>query len=115
MTGQKWNCPTCGSEVRGWLIGRPCNACELEGICKMLVARAEQAERERDEARAQAVWAEAVFYPEAMDPLWRAYCPPGGVWLGSDGWGRGEVLNFPTEAEALAAGRALPWWKVIAQ
>lgn len=56
MTGQKWNCPTCGSEVRGWLIGRTCNACELEGICKMLVARAEKAEslcgdlrRERDD------------------------------------------------------------------
>lgn len=82
-----------------------------------LRVRAERAEKalkrareERDEARAQAVWAEPVYYPGATVPLWRVYCPPGGTPLATEGWGGLGILDFATEAEALAAGRAVPWW-----
>lgn len=78
--------------------------------------RAEKAEAERDEARAQAVWSIHVNAPIG----WVACAPGGGgegLRLVDGAWVEqtmciSEGTRFSTEAEALAAGRALPWWEV---
>lgn len=80
--------------------------------------RAEKAEAERDEARAQAVWAIQVNAPIG----WVACAPGGGaegLRLVDGAWVEqtmcvAEGSRFPTEEEALDAGRALPWWEVQA-
>lgn len=77
--------------------------------------RAEKAEAERDEARAQAVWVEGCAHHSGEpSTLWIA-CAPGGMRLHEEGWSRGSFpLLFGTAGEARAAGRALPWWEVQA-
>lgn len=79
--------------------------------------RAEKAERERDEARALAVWAKPCGFG-----AWVAEAPGGRllyreVRRGSNFWARPKsvdlmAMRFDAEAEALAAGRAVPWWEV---
>lgn len=89
---------------------------ELAKVVKALRERAEKAEAERDEARAQAVWAIHVNAPIG----WVACAPGGGgegLRLVDGAWVEqtmciSEGTRFSTEAEALAAGRALPWWEV---
>lgn len=78
----------------------------------------DEARRERDEARAQAVWSIHVNAPIG----WVACAPGGGgegLRLVDGAWVEqtmciSEGTRFSTEAEALAAGRALPWWEVLA-
>lgn len=84
----------------------------LSAELKAAIDRAEKAERERDEARAQAVWAHLIH-----GAGWVAKAP-GALYLTREGWlsikaraFRGSLV-FDTEAEALAAGRAVPWWEV---
>lgn len=87
---------------------------ELAKGAKALVReRAEKAEAERDEARAQAVWVEGCTHPSGEpSTLWIA-CAPGGLRLHEEGWSRGSFpLLFGTAGEARAAGRAVPWWEV---
>lgn len=69
------------------------------------------AERERDEARARAVWAHLIY-----GTGWVAKAP-GDLRLTREGWlsikvmAFFDLLVFPTEAEALEAARlAPPWW-----
>lgn len=70
----------------------------------------DEVKRERDEARALAVFARPMLLFGGHTGKWRA-CSPIGV-LGVDGtWlGRADCAEFDTEAAALAAGRAVPWW-----
>lgn len=89
-----------------------------EAVNAMTDARAQalQAERERDEARAKAVWA------ERFSGDWRAHAPNGlrlHRCMGELAWFQvnhrrpwwWSPAEFDTEAEALDAGRAVPWWE----
>lgn len=88
---------------------------DLEDRLAAALARAEKAEAERDEARRLAVWA---IYAQAPDG-WVACAPGGGaegLRLVDGAWVEqtmcvAEGSRFPGEAEALAAGRAIPWWE----
>lgn len=132
------NCENCGTpclglhELNGWYVCPECTdalngevlqelnstMAELRRERDRAIARSEKVEAERDEARAQAVWAIQVTAPSG----WVACAPGGGaegLRLVDGAWVEqtmcvAEGSRFPTEAEALAAGRALPWWEVEA-
>lgn len=88
---------------------------KLEGAMVLL----RRAEAERDEARSIGVWVEstpqgrliAVTVPAHSYGIRRVLTAKGA----ERAWGdMGDVFPewFPTEAEALAAGYAVPWWEV---
>lgn len=77
--------------------------------------RAEKAEAERDEARRERDEARSlqVRAVSRCGGAWWTVEAPGGLLLNKERkWVRFPFVlaEFPTEAEALAAGRALPWW-----
>lgn len=81
--------------------------------------RAEKAEAERDEARREAVMVlSAEIFGGALEAL-SCLSPAGVLSSGLDRWITGDLdedeegpAEFLDEAEALSAGRALPWWEV---
>lgn len=85
----------------------------------MYLGALEEARRERDEARSQAVWGVHTWLVHSSLREGFLCCMPRGV-LTAGGWRFGDMAKmadlqiFTTEAEALAAGRALPWWEVKA-
>lgn len=125
------DCENCGNADMSfsaeWLGHHVCYECNQRGfgLASDYRARAEKAEaerdearRERDEARAQAVWSIHVNAPIG----WVACAPGGGgegLRLVDGAWVEqtmciSEGTRFSTEAEALSAGLALPWWEVKA-
>lgn len=76
-----------------------------------LRSRAEKAEAERDEARSQAVWVRSVLLFGGFTGKWRVCSPVGDLGVDGSWLGRGDCAEFDSKAEALAAGRAVPWWK----
>lgn len=114
-------CEDCGAEMPCRAICDDCieayTASDNSDKAELRRER-DEARRERDEARAQAVWSIHVNAPIG----WVACAPGGGgegLRLVDGAWVEqtmciSEGTRFSTEAEALAAGRALPWWEVQA-
>lgn len=117
------NCGVLQDSGRGW-EGHPlCIECSRHprGLLRFYHSRAEMlawqlrdATKERGEARAlciRAVHIQRTAGARPGAPSWGVEDPHGRA-LGYDGWGQGVPIRFHTKEEALAAGRALPWWEV---
>lgn len=121
------DCENCGNADMSfsaeWLGHHVCYECNQRGfgLASDYRARAEKAEAERDEARREAVMVlSAEIFGGALEAL-SCLSPAGVLSSGLDRWITGDLdedeegpAEFLDEAEALSAGRALPWWEVKA-
>lgn len=94
-------------------------AMKQDDLVSALRLCAEKAEKERDEARALAVWAIPLPMQGGGSGFWGC-CAPGGLalcWTDDHAEWRvpddvADLQGYGTKGEALAAGRAKPWWEV---